>query len=108
MVRDFLLLNLTRKEDDKGQLKLAWKFNVKAIKEMLREDSTRKITIEANNKTPMAFIYGGQSDFVTEQMKPEILRLFPNSSFYCLPDAGHYLHVEKRDEFLEILSSLLA
>lgn len=107
MVRDFLLLNLIRKEDAKGELKLTWKFNVKVISEMLRKNALRQLTIDAKNETQVDFIYGGQSDFLTEQMKPEILQMFPKSTFHCIHDAGHYLHVEKREKFLSILTSLL-
>lgn len=106
-VRDFLLLNLIRQSNESGQSKLAWKFNIHLIGEMMRNETIRQITLTDTNNTPTAFIYGGKSDFLTEQMKPEIMSMFPNSQFYCVPDAGHYLHVEKRDVFLSILTSLL-
>ena len=106
-MRDFLLMSLIK--DDTGT-RLKWKFNLEAIKDLVCNGSIREIYLPSDSPAfegETVFIHGGKSDFVKEQDKEDILKLFPKSHFHCIPDAGHYLHVEKQKEFLDILVSYL-
>ncbi len=45
------------------------------------------------------FLSGALSDYVKPEYRPEIKRLYPNSNFAKIPQAGHWLHAEKPREF---------
>lgn len=95
-IRQFLLKNLYWKEKDK----LSWKFNLKAIKqnfdEVLTGMSDYKIEV------PTLFLKGGNSDYILPEDEGLILERFPNSQIITIPNAGHWLHAEKQDEFYRI------
>lgn len=98
-------MNLLR--DDK---KFVWKFNLSALKELVINGLIREIHFPSDGPAfegDTFFIHGEQSDFVRDQDKDEIVKLFPKARFYSIPDGGHYLHVEKPKEFLNILVSCL-
>lgn len=98
LVRDFLIMSLVK--DVEG--KLMWKFNLPALRQLIAGGGIREVHFNPDEPChrDAVFIYGQKSDFVRESDRPAILKLFPNSTFHCLPDAGHYLHVEKQAEFL--------
>ena len=93
-------MNLTL---DQG--KLAWKFNLKALADLIKEARLRAAitTHGASCERPCVFIYGQKSEFVKETDRDSIMRMCPDSSFHAIPDAGHYLHIEKQREFLQVL-----
>ena len=89
---------------------LSWKFNLPSIKELVVNGLIREIDLPSDRPAYLGetiFIYGGKSDFVMDGDQPGITSLFPNNKMHCLPDAGHYLHVEKPKEFLSLLISVL-
>jgi len=45
------------------------------------------------------FLSGALSDYVTPEHRPEIKRLFPNTKFFKIPGAEHWLHAQKPREF---------
>ena len=95
-IRQFLLKNLHWKEKDK----LAWKFNLNAIKnnfdEVLTGMSDYKISVST------LFLKGGNSDYILPEDEGMILTQFPNSQIISIPNAGHWLHAEQPDEFFRI------
>ena len=99
------MMNLVR--DGDGKLK--WKFNLHALRALVAQGRIREVQFDPNKPCDCTtvFIYGQKSDFVCEGDLPAILKLFPNSTFHCIADAGHYLHVEKQPEFLSVLCSNL-
>jgi esterase len=44
---------------------------------------------------PTLFVKGGNSDYITNEHKDEILRLFPQATVRIIEGAGHWLHAEK-------------
>ena len=95
-IRQFLLKNLYWKTKDK----LAWKFNLKVIKqnfdEVLTDMSDYKINV------PTLFLKGGDSDYILPEDEGPIVEQFPNSQIITIPNAGHWLHAEQQDEFYRI------
>lgn len=47
------------------------------------------------------FIRGDQSDYVQPEHQQEIDKIFQNSSLVTIPDAGHWLHADQPDLFIE-------
>lgn len=57
---------------------------------------------------PALFISGGRSDYLRPEHEPEIRRLFPNARIARIADAGHWLHAEQPQAFLDIVEPFLA
>jgi esterase len=56
---------------------------------------------------PSLFIGGGKSPYLTEKQRPQVKKLFPASEWVTIPDAGHWVHVEKTKEFIEVVRAFL-
>ncbi len=95
-VRQFLLKNLYREDDG-----FAWRINLPVIARDIEKISI-EIEGEAVSK-PTQFVRGLKSHYVSDEDKPHIQRLFPQSSFVDFPNAGHWIHAEKPDEFYEVV-----
>ncbi|MCV6586267.1 MAG: alpha/beta fold hydrolase [Marinibacterium sp.] len=76
----------------------AWRLNLNT----LADDMPRILgfpQIDAQWGGEALFLFGAQSDYVTDAYRPEIRRLFPKARFARIKDAGHWLHAEKPREF---------
>jgi pimeloyl-ACP methyl ester carboxylesterase len=94
-VKQFLLKNLYWKE--KG--KLAWRMNVAVL-----ENSMELILAAIPEKevfTPTLFVRGELSNYILDEDIPEIENLFPDSQYITIPNAGHWVHAEQPDEFVD-------
>jgi esterase len=102
-VRGFLLQNLVSGEDG-----LAWRVPLDALArnmpELLGFPEPRDAEQYAG---PALFVTGGRSDYVRPEHHAEILRLFPNAQFAAIPDAGHWVHAEAPQPFLEVVGAFL-
>ena len=98
-LRAFLAQSINLKEK-------VWRINLKTLKKDMN-----KIVGFPNFKTEFIgktlFITGEKSNYTHESHKPNIRRLFPNSSFISIQNAGHWLHVEKPLEFKDITKKFL-
>lgn len=94
-IRQFLLKNLYWKE--KGQL--AWRINIPVLDEKLPEIVSA--LPEKEILTPTLFMRGGQSDYVKDEDIPHIQELFPISEIFTIEKAGHWIHAEAPEEFIE-------
>lgn len=105
-VRMFLLKNLVR--NPKGDTEFRWKFNFEVL---LRdyENILAGVDAYAPLEVPTLFIRGGKSGYVRDEDLPEIKALFPNLQLETIEGAGHWLHAEAPEEFLDkTLAFLLA
>ncbi len=98
-VRQFLLKNLYWKE--KG--KLAWRMNLKVLESEMPEILTALPLNEI--MLPTLFIRGELSNYITDEDIKELEDLFPDSTFLTIPNAGHWVHAEAQEEFLESVLS---
>jgi esterase len=48
---------------------------------------------------PVLFIKGGDSDYIREEHRSHILRLFPRAGIKIMPGCGHWLHAERPQLF---------
>ena len=53
------------------------------------------------------FVAGGRSDYLLPEHEPAIRGLFPRAHIVRIPDAGHWIHAERPQEFLEIVEEFL-
>jgi esterase len=100
-VRQFLLKNLYRREDNS----FAWRINLPALVENLAAVGEEIAAAQPFLK-PTLFIRGGKSDYITADDKlHSIPALFPNSQVATVPDAGHWVHAEKPDEIFGLVKN---
>ncbi len=96
-VKQFLLKNLYWKE--KGQL--AWRMNVPVLE---REMPAILEGFEADEIfTPTLFIRGALSNYILDEDFEALERQFPDSEIVTIENAGHWVHAEAPEEFLEAL-----
>ncbi len=100
-IRQFLLKNLTRKEDKS----FSWKLNLDVL---IREQDNIMDGINDNcpgfplpaTGFPVLFIRGEKSLYVSDEDIPAIRKIFPQAEISTIQGAGHWLHAEKSVEFV--------
>jgi esterase len=101
--RAFLLQNLIL--DDSG---VRWRPNLPAIEAALPAISGWPADVTGSYDGPTLFVYGGKSDYVRPEHRDTILRYFPHTKFAEIPEAGHWVHAERLDDFLAAVTPFLA
>lgn len=106
-LRGFLLKNLRKTKSGLYE----WKINVPVLKQYLP-----LITTEVNYdffderrpilQYPVTFIRGLNSDYITDEDITKIKGIYPNAIFIDIKDAGHWLHAEQPDKFIEAVVSV--
>lgn len=99
--KQFLLKNLTRKEND--NTKFEWKFNLPAIAENIHEVG---VETTGGSSVPILFIRGENSDYISSEDEAEIKKLYPNSEIVSI-NSGHWVHAEKPEEFYNAVMKFL-
>lgn len=94
-VRQFLLKNLNREE----QNRFSWKINLPILEEKLHEIVSALPKKETLIDT--LFIAGGQSDYILPEDHDNISKYFPLAEFHVIERAGHWIHAEAPEEFME-------
>jgi len=92
----FLLKNVYRQKQDDGSTCYAWRFNLNLIAEDIEEMG---LPILKGSGIETLFLYGTQSKYILEEDKPEILQLFPNTTFQSL-ETGHWVHAQDPKGFV--------
>lgn len=94
-IRQFLLKNLYWIE--KG--KLGWRINIdvldremaQIVKSLPKEESLNEVL----------FIAGEKSNYILKEDHDDIRNLFPLADFHTIDEAGHWIHAETPEEFME-------
>jgi esterase len=99
----FAMKNLYRRERS-GQF--AWRLNLDAINLNMDEIFEGVSSDNLFNK-PALFVRGGKSDYVKYEDYDQIYRNFPKADIKTIEDAGHWLHADQPEEFLNIVKGFL-
>jgi esterase len=102
-LRQFLLKNLTRDE----HRTLRWKINLGAI-ELNYDNLAMAIAPRAKFTRPACFIRGGRSNYIQDDDISLIHEIFPRAKIKTISHAGHWLHADATEEFLEIVTEFLS
>ncbi len=105
-VRHFLLKNIHRTHAGLFE----WKMNAgvlrKAFKSMVSEVTMdwfeERLPI---TNYPVTFVRGQKSDYISDADWLEIRKIYPEAKLIDIPDAGHWLHAEQPDLFIEAVLS---
>src|ERR1041385_6487194 len=88
----FLLKNLYWQEEN-GNKKLAWRFNLPVIAKNLAEVSAATDS-PAPCEVETLFLRGENSSYIRDEDIPEIKKIFPHSTVQTIPDSGHWIHAD--------------
>lgn len=94
-VRQFLLKNIYWKE--KGQL--AWRMNIPVLEASM--DNILSALEPKEIFLPTLFIRGADSKYILDEDIPEIEASFVDSEFVTIENAGHWVHAEAPETFIE-------
>lgn len=101
-IRQFLLKNLERT----GYGDYQWKMNLPVI-----EKEYPRILEAVKGQSPFSrptlFIKGGRSDYIKESEFEDFKTWFPQARLTTIPDAGHWVHAEAPEAFLEHVKNFL-
>jgi pimeloyl-ACP methyl ester carboxylesterase len=94
--RQFLLKNLYR--DENGQFH--WRINLDVLTKEI-ENIGEGLSEDVRIETPVLFLHGGASHYLTERDIPLISKIFANYQIQTIDGVGHWLHAEKPQEFIQ-------
>ena len=95
-VRQFLLKNLQRR----GKDQYSWKINLKVINQNI-EIIGEGLEERRYTDKPILFLRGENSHYIQDQDSIMITSLFPNSKIITIKNAGHWVHAEQPESFLD-------
>ncbi|MEN9742727.1 MAG: hypothetical protein RLZZ65_532 [Bacteroidota bacterium] len=98
-VRQFLLKNLYWAE--KG--KLAWRMNFKVLENCMPDILSALPLFESF--TPTLFVRGELSNYILDSDLNELENQFPDMQLISIPNAGHWVHAEAPDTFIDAVLS---
>lgn len=98
-VIQFLLKNLYWKE--KGLL--AWRMNLPVLEREMNEILSALPAKEV--MTPTLFIRGAMSNYILDEDWSDIAQLFPDAYLDTIPEAGHWVHAEQPEVFIDAVLS---
>jgi esterase len=102
--RAFLLQNLVF---DGGAMR--WRINLEAIERAMPVlVGFPPLPSGTTYKGSTLFIGGGHSDYLRPEHEPQIRRLFPRARIARIAKAGHWLHAETPQAFLDLVEPFLA
>ena len=99
-VRSFLLQNLRREADH-----WRWQPNLEGLRRSLpaiKSWPTADLG-DARYDGPVLWVGGENSDYITDEYAPAMDRLFPQNRRVTIKGAGHWVHSEKPEVFVEVL-----
>jgi esterase len=100
--RQFLLKNLYRKTDTE----FAWRFNLQVL-----HDNIENIGISQLNNPPFMkptlFIRGEKSNYILDEDWKDILKAFPLANICTVKDAGHWVHADNPDGFINCIEKFI-
>ena len=101
-IRLFLMKNLKRNK----QNGFRWKMNLPVL-EKAYEEILDKITGPEPFEKDTLFLKGGQSSYIEKDDMEDIHTFFPKAELEVIEEAGHWVHSEATDEFLEKVRQFL-
>ncbi len=103
-IRQFLLKNLQRNSKTGA---FQWKINLPIITEKI-ENVGEEIRSRRPFDKPTLFLGGANSEYIRAQDHTDIRTLFPKARIEMIPNAGHWVHAEQPQAFVEAVRSFLA
>ena len=105
MLAMFLGKNLRRNRNGE----YTWKLNLPVLKTYLQAlyGGMEDLGSQAPSPVKTLFIKGSNSDYIQPLHEPNRTRYFPDSDVVTIDNAGHWVHAEQPDKFVEVVTSFL-
>lgn len=100
--RQLVLKNIARK----GEGVYDWKLNLKVITTKV-ESLMTPVFEEVTFPKPTLFLKGGKSNLIRPEDYEIIYKFFPAATIEIIPNAGHWVHADEPQLFLEKVSAFL-
>ena len=102
-IRQFLLKNVAKNKETKMYY---WRANAGVLYSHLDEivSGVNKTWLEDRlpiTSYPVIFIRGMKSKYILPEDEPMIKEIYPDSRIIDIPDAGHWLHAEQPEKFMQ-------
>jgi pimeloyl-ACP methyl ester carboxylesterase len=102
-IRQFLLKNV---EKDKTSKQHKWRVNAEVLYDYLDEIISGVNLSWLDDRTPITsypviFIRGLLSNYILDEDKNLIKEIYPDATIVDIPDAGHWLHAEQPEKFMQ-------
>lgn len=102
-VVQFVLQNLVLKDN-----KFSWRINLQQISVSLTSISQFPARFKTSEcRLPTLFLGGSESSYIRSIHNQKIFEHFPSAEIIMLDGAGHWLHAEKPEEFLNHVKSFI-
>lgn len=101
-VRQFLLKNLQRQPGGG----FAWRFNLPVLQKHY-PDLIAALDISGPIEIPTLFLRGSRSDYLPPALPMEKIRIFTEVELQTIEDAGHWVHAEQPQAFLQSVTTFL-
>ena len=102
-VIQFLLKNLKKDANNR----FSWKLNVEALRDNLPHILKGIETGSSKADFPVLFLKGENSKYITENDYEQIRSIFPFAEIVTIFDAGHWLHAEQPEAFLNAIKEFI-
>lgn len=103
-IRNFLLHNLIRTD---GQFH--WQINLPVVAVYMQELVGFPESLQGHAYTGKTlFLYGEASDYVRPEHRAIIHAMFPAAEIMGIPEAGHWVHAEQPDVFVDKVNAFMA
>lgn len=86
---------------------LAWRINLEAIGAAMTDLTGFPDPGNRDYDGRVLFVRGDRSDYIAAEHQNAIFRLFPQAEFAVVPDAGHRVHVDRPEAFLNAVTGFL-
>ena len=103
-IRAFLLHNLAY---DSERKRYAWRPNLEVLLHNMRNITGFELGTNEYYDRPTLFIYGTGSNYVNSEHGETIARHFPAARFEGLEGAGHWMHAEQPQAFIQACEAFL-
>jgi pimeloyl-ACP methyl ester carboxylesterase len=105
VVRSFLLQNLRRTDDG-----WHWQLNLDLLGDHMDGLTgwPGEALGDASYDGPVLWVGGARSDYISDEHAAEMDRRFPRNRRVLIKDAGHWVHSEQPEVFLEVMKRFLA
>jgi esterase len=106
-LRRFLLKNLRSHASPSGAQTFGWKINLSGLFKNY-PNLLEPLSPQAPFLKPSLFLYGGQSNYVSENDVPLVHKFFPQAKMEVIPQAHHWIHTDAPEEFVRRISAFLS
>ncbi len=104
LLRQYLLQNLVREEET-----WRWRVNLRVLDSCLNKLlDFPEVEPGRQFQGETLFLYGGESDYVTDTAAPRIRELFPYHRLRAIPGAGHWVYSDQPEVFASALLNFLS